>query len=193
MIDMISKYWWVFALRGLIALAFGLAALLRPTLTLYEMILLFGFFTLLDGALTIFAALAKGNDKARWPQLFEGGVGLVVCVIVLVYSNIGSLLWPRIAAVTLVYYIASWAILTGLFKTMTAYRIRNEINGEWVLGLCGAVSILAGAILIFRAGAGVLAMARFIGILAVVLSIFFILIALKLRRMRSDLNNRRDG
>ncbi|MBN2437817.1 MAG: HdeD family acid-resistance protein [Deltaproteobacteria bacterium] len=184
----ISKYWWVFTLRGLIAMAFGLAALLWPTLTLYEIILLFGFFTLLDGGLTIFASLLKGNDKARWPQLFEGGFGLAVCVIVLVYANMGSLFWPQVAAITLVYHIAAWAILTGLFKTITTIRLRKEIEGKWALGLCGAVSILAGAILIFRAGAGVLATAWFIGIFAIVLGIFFMFIGLKLRRLRSDLN-----
>jgi uncharacterized membrane protein HdeD (DUF308 family) len=183
MIRVISKYWWILTLRGLIATAFGLAVLLWPALTLRDMVFLFGSFVLLDAGLTLFTAIVKVNDTGRWPLLFEGGVGSAVCVTVLVYSNIGSMLWPRIAAAMLVYYIAAWAILTGLFKMITSFRLRKEINGEWILGLCGVASILAGVILIFRADSGVLAAAWLIGVFAIILGILLIFFGLKFRGM----------
>lgn len=182
MIRVISKYWWILTLRGFVAMSFGLAALLWPALSLREMIFLFGFFALLDAGLTLFTAIVKVKDKGIWPLLFEGGVGSVVCVTVLVYSNIGSMLWPRIASTMLVYYIAWWAILTGLFKTITAFRLRKETDGEWILGLCGVASILAGVILMFRAGLGVLAVAWLIGAFAIFLGILLMIFGLKFRR-----------
>jgi len=183
MIRVISKYWWVFTLRGLLAIAFGLAALLWPTLTLGVMVLLFGLFALFEGGLTVVTSFGKGDEKGGWTLLFEGVAGLLVCVIVLLGSSLGSILWPQVAAVMVVYYIGGWAILSGLFKTITAFRIRTEVKGEWVLGVSGLISILVGLILILSPGAGVLAMAWLIGILAIILGIFLTLLGLKFRGM----------
>jgi uncharacterized membrane protein HdeD (DUF308 family) len=183
MIRAISKYWWVFTLRGLIAIAFGLAALLWPALTLGVMVLLFGLFALFEGLLAILTSFGKGDEKGGWTLLIEGLAGILVCVIVLLGASIGSLLWPRVAAVMLVFYIAGWAILAGIFKIITAIRIRREIKGEWMLGLSGLISILVGLILIFRPGAGILAVAWLIGLFAIILGIFLTLLGLKLRGM----------
>ncbi len=182
----ISKYWWVFTLRGLIGIAFGLAALFWPALTIGIMVLLFGLFALFEGGLAIVASFGKGDEKGGWTLLFEGVVGLLVCLIVLLGSSIGSLLWPEVAAVMLVYYIGGWAILAGLFKTITAIRIRSEVKGEWVLGLSGLISILAGLILVLRPGAGVLAVAWLIGLMAILLGIFLTLFGLKFRGMGNN-------
>ena len=186
MIRAVSKYWWVFTLRGLIAIAFGLAALLWPALTLGVMVLLFGLFALFEGGLTIVTSLKKGDEKGGWTLLLEGLAGLLVCVIVLLGTSIGAMLWPRVAAVMLVFYIAGWAILAGLFKILTAFRIRKEIKGEWMLGISGLISILVGLILIFRPEAGVLAVAWLIGIFAIILGIFQLLLGLKFRGMGSS-------
>ena len=185
MIRAISKYWWVFTLRGVIAILFGLGALFWPALTLGVMVLLFGFFALFEGILTIITSLREGSEKGGWALLFEGIAGILVCVIVLLGSSIGSMLWPRVAAVMLVYYIAGWAILAGLFKIITAFRIRREVKGEWMLGLSGLISILVGLILILRPEAGVLAVAWLIGIFAIILGIFLTLLGLKFRGIGS--------
>ena len=189
MIRAISKYWWVFTLRGVIAIAFGLASLLWPALTLGVMVLLFGLFALFEGGLTILTSFGKGDEKGGWTLLFEGLVGLLVCVVVLLGSSLGSMLWPRVAAVMLVYYIAGWAILAGLFKIITAFRIRSEVRGEWVLGLSGLISILVGLILMLRPGTGVLAVAWLIGIFAIILGIFQLLLGQKFRKIGTGSKN----
>ena len=190
MIRAISKYWWVFTLRGLIAIAFGLAALLWPALTLGVMVLLFGLFALFEGGLAIVTSFGKGDEKGGWTLRFEGVAGLLVCVIVLLGASLGSILWPQVAAVMLVFYIAGWAILAGLFKIITAIRIRREVKGEWMLGLSGCVSILFGLILILNPGTGVVAVAWLIGIFAIILGIFLTLLGLRFRGMGYNLKNR---
>jgi uncharacterized membrane protein HdeD (DUF308 family) len=189
MIRAISKYWWVFTLRGLIAIAFGLAALLWPALTLGVMVLLFGLFALFEGGLAIVTSFGKGDEKGGWTLLFEGVAGLLVCVIVLLGASLGSILWPQVAAVMLVFYIAGWAILAGLFKIITAIQIRREVKGEWMLGLSGCVSILFGLILILNPGTGVVAVAWLIGIFAIILGIFLTLLGLRFRGMGYHLKN----
>ncbi|MBP1715457.1 MAG: hypothetical protein H6Q42_3660 [Deltaproteobacteria bacterium] len=85
MIRAISKYWWVFTLRGLMATAFGLAALLWPAPTLAMIGFLFALFAIFDGGLTIVASCGKGDEKGGWALLFEGVAGLL-----LLYSGMGN-------------------------------------------------------------------------------------------------------
>ena len=189
MIRAISKYWWIFTLRGVIAILFGLGALLWPALTLGVMVFLFGFFALFEGILTIVTSFKKGDEKGGWTLLLEGLAGLLVCVIVLLGTSIGAMLWPRVAAVMLVFYIAGWAILAGIFKILTAFRIRKEVKGEWILGLSGLISLLVGLMLILRPGAGVVAVAWLIGLYAIILGIFQLLLGLKFRKIDAGRKN----
>jgi uncharacterized membrane protein HdeD (DUF308 family) len=189
MIRAVSKYWWIFSLRGIIAIVFGLAALFWPALTLGVMVLLFGLFALLEGLSAVVTSFGKGDEKGGWTLLLEGLVGLVVCVIVLLGTSVGSIFWPKVAAVMLVYYIAGWAMLAGFFKIITAIRIRNEVKGEWMLGLSGLVSLLVGVILIIRPGAGVLAVAWLIGVLAIIVGIFQLILGLKFHKIGSSVKH----
>ena len=136
------------------------------------------------------SAVTFGVVSLLWPALtLEGLAGLLVCVIVLLGTSIGAMLWPRVATVMLVFYIAGWAILAGIFKILTAFRIRKEIKGEWMLGISGLISILVGLILIFRPEAGVLAVAWLIGLYAIILGIFQLLLGLKFRKIGTGSTN----
>ena len=58
-----------------------------------------------------------------------------------------------------------------------------------MLGLSGLISILVGLILIFRPEAGVLAVAWLIGIFAIILGVFLILLSLKVRQIGLGFKN----
>jgi uncharacterized membrane protein HdeD (DUF308 family) len=81
-----------------------------------------------------------------WPLLVEGLAGIVVGVLTFV--------WPGLTALVLLYFIASWAIVTGVFEILAAVRLRREMTGEWLLGLTGVLSVVFGLLLIIFPGAG---------------------------------------
>jgi uncharacterized membrane protein HdeD (DUF308 family) len=85
---------------------------------------------------------------------------------------------PGLALYTLLLVIAASAIARGVFEIAAAIRLRKEIDDEWILGLSGLMSILFGALILARPGAGLLAIALLIG--AYMLAVGVMAIALSL-------------
>jgi uncharacterized membrane protein HdeD (DUF308 family) len=177
MLDLIAKYWWTFVSRGLLAIAFGLIALVWPGITLIVLVFLFGFYAVLEGILSIIAAVINRGMRSWWVLLLEGLISFIVgCV---------AFIWPGLTAVVLLIFIAIWAILTGLLEIWAAVQLRKEIRGEWVLALTGIISILIGIILFVNPGAGALAVVWMIGIYAAIFGALMIFLGVKFRKLGS--------
>ncbi|MDX1524136.1 MAG: DUF308 domain-containing protein, partial [Anaerolineae bacterium] len=126
MVDNLARNWWMLAIRGIIALIFGVLALIWPGITLFVLVMLFGAYALLDGIFALIAAV-KGSQKERWWMLgLEGIAGIAAAAI--------TILWPGMTALVLLYIIGAWALLTGVLEIVAAIRLRREIEGEWLLG-----------------------------------------------------------
>jgi uncharacterized membrane protein HdeD (DUF308 family) len=162
-------------LRGVLAFVFGLLCFAYPGVTLSPLVIVFGSYTLIDGLLAIAAAITRAKTQERWwSTLIEGLVGSLIGVLVLT--------WPGITAIGLLYLIAMWAILTGIFKIVAAMRLRRHIIGEWLLLLSGAASVVCGLLLFFMHGSGALAVLFWIGTYAVTIGLFLVVVAIRLRR-----------
>ena len=155
-IDTLSRNWWLIALRGLAGILFGIITFVAPGITLAVLVLLFGAYAFADGVLAIVSAVRRRGTTDRWGMLLlEGLVGVAAGLV--------TLFWPGITALTLLYVIAFWALLTGVLEIAAAVRLRKVIVGEWLLALGGIASIIFGlAIAVFPA-AGALAVALWIG------------------------------
>jgi uncharacterized membrane protein HdeD (DUF308 family) len=166
--------WWALALRGLVAVLFGLAALFWPGLILVVLILLFGAYALVDGVLAVTAAFRSSRRSTRRRLLLiEGVIGILFGVF--------ALLWPDLTALALLYTIAFWAILTGTARILMAIVLRREIENEWSMGLSGVLSVILGIVLILLPGAGLLAYTWLIGLFALALGIILIAHAFRVR------------
>jgi uncharacterized membrane protein HdeD (DUF308 family) len=174
MIGVLARNWWALALRGLFAVLFGLLAFALPGLTLAALVILFGAYSLVDGIFALITAVRAAEAHERW-WLFvlEGLAGVAAGLI--------TFMWPGITALVLLFLIAWWAIITGIFEIAAAVRLRKEISGEWALALGGVASVIFGLLLLFRPGVGVLAVIWLIGTYAVVFGLLLLMLAFRLR------------
>ncbi len=179
MLTMLARNWWVLALRGVFAIIFGVLALIWPALTLLVLITLFGAYALVDGIFAVIAGIASyGRNERWWAVLLEGVAGIILGVL--------TFLWPGTTALVLVYFIAAWALITGIFEIVAAIRLRKEIEGEWMMVLSGIVSILFGLFLVVAPGAGALGLTWVIGAYAIVFGILLLILAFRLRSLPRD-------
>jgi len=168
-LDEFAKNWWVLLIRGIFAVLFGIMAFTRAGLTLTTLVLLFGIYALVDGL----TALWVGGTTHSWWLFFGGIVGVV--------AGIYTFIYPGITTVALLYLIAAWAIVRGIFEIVSAIQLRKEISNEWALILGGIISILFGVLLFSNMAAGALAMVWAIGAYAFVFGVMMIILAFRLR------------
>ncbi|MHA6890429.1 HdeD family acid-resistance protein [Ralstonia pseudosolanacearum] len=175
MLHALSKLWWVLALRGLCAIVIGIGAFVVPTATLAVLILVFGAYALVEGALLLVTAL--GNHRAtpdRWPLLLQGLLGVAVGAL--------TLFSPAVTALALLFYIAAWLLAHGVLQIVVAVRLRDELTGEWWLIASGALSVLLSIWLLWQPQAGALAVLWWIGAWALVWGAALVGAALRIRR-----------
>src|SRR5215510_5344722 len=110
-------------------------------------------------------------------------LGLVLVGLLGLIVGIGTFIYPGITAVALLYLIAVWAVVRGIFEIITAIQLRKEISYEWALIASGIISILFGMILIANPAVGALSVVWIIGIYALVFGLVMIFLALRVREL----------
>lgn len=187
----VARAWGWFLVRGIIALILGVLAIAFPFKVAVVFTALFAAFAFVDGIFSIISGIQGAREKhQRWISLVLSGiVGVVIGVLFLI--------WPRASTVAYalvnVLLVASWAAITGAFQLAAAIRMRKEIEGEWLLGLSGALSVALGiGVFIFamiNPGASILAVGWMIGIYALIFGAVLMLLALKLRNVRERIKS----
>jgi uncharacterized membrane protein HdeD (DUF308 family) len=176
MAGLFSRSWWVFLLRGVVAILFGILALRNPGVTLAVLVLWFGVYALVDGAFSVFGAIAGWRHREdKWFLLLEGLLGIGAGIV--------TLQAPGLTAVALVFFIAAWALATGILRIITAIRLRKEISGEFWMILSGLAAVVFAFLVMERPAAGALAMVWTIGWFAVLMGALLVMLGFKLRRL----------
>jgi len=184
--------WWGQALRGFLAIGFGLAILTWPSYALFTLrmlVAIFGIYAIVDGVFAIVTTLIAAYPSTLlrvntmvdgvsaivamvrairrhtpWTtRLLEGLGGIAVGVLILV--------WPSVTAMVVLY--------TGIFKVIAAIK-----PTEWLLLTSGVASVLFGLLLIAVRGEGALAVVWLIGTFALVFGALQVGQAVQLRGRR---------
>ena len=171
----LAKNWWSLVIRGIAGVLLGVITFLWPGITLGALVLLFGAFALIDGVGSIVGAIRASRMDERWGALLIVGVAGIV-------AGILTFLWPGITALALVYIIAAWAIIAGVFEIAAAVRLREYIEHEWLLALTGVLSVVFGVLIATTPLAGALVIAIWVGAYAFVYGVLLIALGFRLRK-----------
>jgi uncharacterized membrane protein HdeD (DUF308 family) len=180
-LGLVARDWWVFAIRGVAAIVFGILAFVWPETTVTVLVILFGAYVLVDG-IALLVALARGDTLARrhaWSVGIMGVLGIVAGVITFVA--------PGVTALSLLYVVAFWSIAMGTFQVIAAIALRRELDGEFWMALGGVVSVGFGALLIAFPGEGLISLVWLVGIWSVVFGVSSIGLANRLHEIAAAL------
>ena len=180
--QLFARGWWMVIARGVVAMLFGVGALLWP-MDATRLGTFFGVAAFGIGVLAIFAALAApfagrrtrsfGGDVG-WPLVCEGILGVALGAVAIAAA---------VAPITLALVIAGWAAVTGLLEIATALQLHRILAGERILVLAGVVSLVAAATLAIRAPLGASSEQWLVGLYAVVLGACLFVAGMRLRHL----------
>ena len=177
MVHTLKLNWWLLALRGLVAVLFGVLAFMWPGATLITLVWLFGAFALVNGILSLVLAAKTPKGYPKVGSLIFGG-------LLGILAGLLALVMPGITALGLLILIAAWAIVTGIMELVAAVRLRKIINNEWLLVLAGIASVVFGILLLFQPAAGALALIWLIGAWAFVFGTLLMILAFRMRNWK---------
>lgn len=183
MLMTLARNWWALVLRGVCAVLFGVAAFAWPGLTLAVLIFVYGAYALFDGVFAVIAAVtARQPGRFPWGLLLAGLAAVVVGVL--------TIALPGLTALALLYLIAAWAIMRGVFEVIAAVHLRKEIDHEWLLAASGVLAIVLGLFLVISPGTGALALLWAIGAMAIVVGLLEIALGFRLKGLRDRVAQR---
>lgn len=113
-----------------------------PAEAVLTLTIVFGAYSFADGVLGLWSGYKNMRQGESWGWLiFSGLLGIATGLIVLVSPFVATL----VLTVFLWTMVAFWSITSGVMEIVAAFRLRKEIEGEWLLVLSGVISILLGA------------------------------------------------
>ena len=172
----LGDLWWAFMLRGVLAAALGLWALIWPSVSLAILIWLVGLYCLADGMAGLFGAWRAAE---RGPNLLQALIGIAVGAVLL--------FWPGGSIRTLLVLFGIWALFTGISQIVAARRADLTDDERRTMTTIGGIAAALGLILIVWPGTGVVAISWVIAIAALLVAALLIFLALRLKRLQARL------
>lgn len=172
----VSRIWWAMALRGVLAIVFGIVALFYTGQALLALILVFGVYAVLGGITAIVAAVRAGEAHLRWGWLaFSGIVGVAAGVV--------SFVWPSITALAVVFLVAAWAIVLGVAEIAFALQWPDTLAHPWLAAISGALSVVFGILLAVWPRSGAITLTWLLGIYAILYGASLLYYSYRLRTL----------
>ncbi|MEV8639046.1 HdeD family acid-resistance protein [Streptosporangium sp. NPDC051023] len=173
----LSRTWWVYLVRGVCAILFGLLAIFWPRITVYYLLIIFAAYVIANGALALFGAGRGADFGSRGWTIFYGVVSILTGLVVFI--------WPQVTALVLLFFIASWAVITGILEIVVGIKLRRAMANEWMFIVGGVLSVLFGILLFVWPGASALAVLWLIGLMAIVYGIALVVLAFRVKGLAS--------
>jgi uncharacterized membrane protein HdeD (DUF308 family) len=179
MLAVAARLWWVLVLQGILGIGFGILAILFPDLALVTLAYLFAAWAIVSGVSHLAEGLRVAEARGRsWPFAVIGVTSIVAGIIAAIV--------PGITILGLVLLLGAWLVTQGVMEVYTAWRIRREVTGEWILALVGILRTLVGLVVLALPVIGALLTVTLLAVYAIVAGLTALTLGWRLRGFRSD-------
>jgi uncharacterized membrane protein HdeD (DUF308 family) len=166
--------WWLLLIRGIIAVIFGIVALVWPDVTVKVLIVVVGIFWIIDGIVSAVRAIQARKVVMSWVWWLAGALVSVIAGVVL-------FVWPDLTALAFAYLMGFWAILVGILEIIGSFQVMAN-GGQWIGSMvAGALALIFGLILVIWPGSGIIGLMWLVGIFAIAFGVLFIVGAFQVR------------
>jgi uncharacterized membrane protein HdeD (DUF308 family) len=141
----IARYWWLTAVRGLVALTLALAIVVAGRGTT-RLVTFLGLYWMAGGLITLRFALAIRPRQGARLGLAAGMAAVVGAVLVLLRDQLSGLVHPDL----LVQLVGYSAVLTGLLRVLGGFAAEKRLGRRWTLGgiVLGTLEAALGGVLL---------------------------------------------
>jgi len=170
-----SRNWWVLVVYGVAAVLFGIVALMAPLTAAIAIAWAIGFLALVEGITSIVALFNKHIAVSKgW---------LILYATVSILFGLLTIFNPVVTASMLLIFLAVWLIVAGIYRIIFAIQVRKEIEGEWMIGLSGALAVVLGVLLLLQPFFGLVITAIWIGAFVLVYGLLQIAAGIRMRKL----------
>ncbi|MFW5757639.1 MAG: HdeD family acid-resistance protein [Bacteroidota bacterium] len=163
------KNWRFYYFNGILAIIFGIIALLFPNITIYALAIYFAITMLIGGALLSIGAVRERKFNSKWSfMLMEGMLGMLIGLVILIH--------PPGAAAFFVVIMGIWAMIIGLVFIIAFFNIALPRVLKPFHLFAGLVSLGIGLLMIINPFESTRIIVVLIGIYAIVyggMSLYF--------------------
>jgi len=173
----LAKHWWAILIRGIVAVLFAFLAFLATGFTLKLLIIFLGIYLILDGFFAIIASfMTAKNHRNWWLLLLEGIISALAGIFILAL--------PGITLLILVYLVAIWAVITGIFEFLAGIMATWAAPGKIFIGIAGVISVILGIVIFIYPVFSLVAMTWLLGIYALMIGLSLIFMGIRLKSLK---------
>jgi uncharacterized membrane protein HdeD (DUF308 family) len=169
-----ARLWWVLILQGILGVVFGAVAIMFPGIALVTLAYVFAAWAIVSGVSHVAEGTRIAEHRGRsWPFAVIGVISIAAGVI--------AALVPGITIVGLVLVLGLWLVVQGVMEVYTAWQIRREVTGEWILALAGILRVLIGVLIVAMPVLGAILGVAFLAVSSIFAGITAITLGWRLR------------
>lgn len=170
----IRTLWWLFLLRGVFGVVFGVLALVNGDAAVELLAWVLGIYVILDGVVTVIASIAerKRLGSIGW-YIFQGTLSVLIGIAILAFSSA----FATVVGLIIIWAIIFIALVAGLIGMRLSFAAKG-VTKTWGWGIFGnAITLIVAvllAVLVFTNPEGLLR------VLLVVIGIWSLLVGIAL-------------
>lgn len=169
---------WTFMISGLIAIVYGLLAILLPKDIIKTMMLISGIVVIAIGVICFLVALSRRKKSLPWTMLLIESIAMIALGIV-------AIIWSKETVKVLIFIIGLWSVLMGAFMLLVILNKNFLVNrGFYVLS--AILSICFGILLIINPFESAELFVKITGVIALLFGVIMVMFGFSIRRQIRD-------